>query len=57
VEICKVCKRFLHATFSLALLGIEVVGDEKDRMNSDVYGCERERKIQLGISNEMQPSL
>lgn len=57
MEICKVCKRFLHATFSLALLGIEVVGDEKDRMNSDVYGCERERKIQLGISNEMQPSL
>lgn len=26
-------------------------------MKSDVYGCERERKIQLDISNKMQPSL
>jgi len=39
------------------LLAIEAVGDEKDRMKSDVYGCEKERKIQLGISNEMQSSL
>lgn len=39
------------------LLYLEAVGDEKDRTNCDVYGCERERKIQLGISNEVQSSL
>lgn len=49
--------RFLCALFSLALLAIEAVSDEKGRMKSDVYGCERERKIQLGISNEVQSSL
>lgn len=49
--------RFLCALFSLALLAKEAVGDEKGRMKSNVYGCERERKIQLGISNEVQSSL